>query len=72
MILLGGAVDRVPETITHQLADGGRMLAVITHDGGVGKATLFVKTGEIVGARELFDAAVPPLPGFQRERSFAF
>ena len=47
-------------------------LAVIEREGPVGKAAIYLRTGETAGRREVFDATPPVLPGFARERRFAF
>ena len=70
-ILLEGAVERVPEALLGQLRDGGRLAAVIRKDSAA-KAALFTRSGENISARRLFDAAVPPLPGFEMPESFVF
>jgi protein-L-isoaspartate(D-aspartate) O-methyltransferase len=72
VILLDGAVAEVPQAIVAQLAEGGRMLAVIDPGGGLGAATLFVRVGGVIGHRTIFDAAVEPLPGFAARPRFAF
>jgi protein-L-isoaspartate(D-aspartate) O-methyltransferase len=72
VILLNGAVEEVPYTLREQLADGGRLVAVIRDSGGVGRATLMRRTGDVVSGRVLFDAAVPLLPGFARPPAFVF
>ncbi len=63
VIYLDGAVEQVPSALTSQLAEGGRMVGVLL-DRGVGRATLWIKTGAAVSRRVLFDANVAPLPGF--------
>jgi protein-L-isoaspartate(D-aspartate) O-methyltransferase len=71
-IFLNGAVPALPETLLGQLADGGRLCAVI-HDGaGTGRAVRAVRHGATVAERVLFDANVPPLPGFDRQPGFVF
>jgi len=76
VILIGGAVAEVPGAIIDQLAEGGRLLAVVGGDndvgGGMGKATLWRRIGGLVSGREIFDAAVPPLPGFEKAAGFVF
>lgn len=72
VILFEGAVEQIPDTITEQLADGGRMAAVTVDEGGVGRATLYLRTAGAVSGRTLFDAATPMLPGFAREHGFVF
>jgi protein-L-isoaspartate(D-aspartate) O-methyltransferase len=70
-ILVGGAVEEIPAALTAQLRDGGRLGAVIRKDTAA-RAMLFVKTGGHISARRLFDAAIPPLPGFDAPKSFVF
>lgn len=72
VILLAGAVAEVPNTICRQLADGGRLVGVVTSRPGVGKGTLIVRVGDTFGRRVLFDAVTPVLPGFQPKPKFVF
>lgn len=71
VIFFGGAVSRVPSVITDQLADGGRLVAVIAGDG-LGKGTLLTRHGDAVSRREMFDAGTPFLPGFAPVPTFTF
>lgn len=71
VIVLEGRVPQVPEIILEQLAEGGRLVAV-EGEGGPGKAMLFTRTRGLLGKREVFDANIPPLPGFDREEGFVF
>jgi protein-L-isoaspartate(D-aspartate) O-methyltransferase len=70
-IFVNGSVEIVPETLLVQLKEGGRLVAVV-RSGPLGRATLHVKTGGAVSTRQLFDAAVPLLPGFEAPRGFVF
>jgi protein-L-isoaspartate(D-aspartate) O-methyltransferase len=72
VILLGGAVAEVPAALLDQLADGGRLVAVVVDEQGLGRATLMRRDGAVVSGRVLFDAASPLLPGFERRPSFVF
>ncbi len=72
VILLQGAVSEVPAALKAQLAEGGRLAAVLVDEAGIGRATLIERRGEVYSARMLFDAATPTLPGFQREVGFVF
>ncbi len=71
-ILFDGAVQRIPEEICGQLAEGGRLAAVVDGGAGLGKATLVVRRGGVLSRRVLFDAATPRLPGFSVEPGFVF
>jgi protein-L-isoaspartate(D-aspartate) O-methyltransferase len=70
-ILVGGALERVPAELTAQLAEGGRLAAVLV-EGGVGRASLFVRAGGVVSHRALFEAGTPRLPGFAAPTRFVF
>lgn len=71
VIFVGGAVDAVPDKLLQQLKDGGRLVAVEGH-GNAGVARLFLKTTGAVSKRRAFNAAIKPLPGFEREHAFEF
>lgn len=73
-IFISGAVDDVPSSISGQLAPGGRLAVVIGGNelGILGRAHLFVRSGDTVSSRPLFDAGTRALPGFIREESFVF
>jgi protein-L-isoaspartate(D-aspartate) O-methyltransferase len=71
VIVIEGLADEVPPMLLGQLADGGRLVAVV-RDRGVGRAMLFTRNGEIVSTRVLFDASVSKLPGLQCQPGFVF
>lgn len=70
-ILIDGAVERLPEAIVAQLADGGRLGAALI-DRGVPRLIVGRKAGGAFGYLSVGDAGVPPLPGFSRAKEFAF
>ncbi|MDP6346028.1 MAG: protein-L-isoaspartate O-methyltransferase [Alphaproteobacteria bacterium] len=71
VIIINGAVASLPAALPAQLADGGRLL-VVERQGVTGCAVLYLKTGETVSRRELFDAQLPMLPGFEAAEAFVF
>ncbi|NKB45100.1 MAG: protein-L-isoaspartate O-methyltransferase [Alphaproteobacteria bacterium] len=71
VIVFDGAVSEIPEGIQQQLADGGRLVAVV-QTGPVGRATLIQRTGDAFGRRTEFDASVPLLPEFSAKPAFVF
>jgi protein-L-isoaspartate(D-aspartate) O-methyltransferase len=71
VILLEGAVESLPDALFAQLREGGRLIAVEGH-GNAGVARLYLKSGGIVTGRRAFNAAVKPLPGFERIAAFVF
>ena len=70
-LLLEGSVEVVPQALTDSLKDGGRLAAVVG-SGRSAKATLYLRSGKVVSARSVFDAAIPPLPGFAAPKEFVF
>jgi len=72
VIFFAGAVGEIPPEIAGQLAEAGRIAAVVKPDDGPGRATLVTRTGGILAARVMFDAATPLLPGFAKKPAFVF
>ena len=71
VIVLEGAVEFVPQPLFDQLAEGGRLVAVVG-SGGAATGTLYTKTAGDIGRRPAFNANARPLPGFERPKSFVF
>lgn len=71
VILVDGAVQALPEALTAQLAEGGRLATIIAEPGRVPQAVLLRRIGGMLDRGVLFDAAAPPLPGFLRETAFS-
>ena len=72
VILFGGGIVEIPPKIAPQLADGGRLLAVVKPANTIGRATLVTRTGRVLARRVIFDAATPMLPGFASKPAFEF
>jgi protein-L-isoaspartate(D-aspartate) O-methyltransferase len=72
VILFAGAVAEVPAEISAQLAEDGRLLAVVKSEGTIGRATVTIRTGGLLAQRVIFDAAIPLLPGFSPRAAFVF
>jgi len=70
-IFIEGAVEAVPDQLLAQLAEGGRLVAVL-NQGGQGRAHIFVREKGRVGSRADFDATVPVLGGFRKVVGFVF
>jgi protein-L-isoaspartate(D-aspartate) O-methyltransferase len=70
-ILVNGAVDVKPEALLQQLTPSGRLVCVHGR-GRSATATLYVRAGQAVGSRNLFDAAAPVLSDFEAEPGFVF
>jgi protein-L-isoaspartate(D-aspartate) O-methyltransferase len=70
-ILVNGAVAREPATLFGQLAEGGRLVAIL-RSGWLGRAALFTKSSGVVSGRPIFDAGADYLPGFEPTPQFVF
>jgi protein-L-isoaspartate(D-aspartate) O-methyltransferase len=71
VIVVGGAVDEIPQALFDQLKERGRLVAV-EGLGNAGVARLYLKDNGLVTGRRAFNAAVKPLPGFERIKAFEF
>jgi protein-L-isoaspartate(D-aspartate) O-methyltransferase len=70
VILVQGAVETVPDALTAQLKDNGRIVAIFM-DGALGSVRVGHFIDGAISWRFAFNATAPMLPGFQRERTFA-
>ena len=70
-ILIEGAIDALPQALSDQLVEGGRLVAAI-RDGAVSRLALAVKTAGTVALRPFADMDVAPLPGFAAPAGFRF
>lgn len=70
VILLQGSVDAVPPALLAQLAEGGRLIAIV-NEGPVGRARVWRRRGDAFDVREAFDASAPLLPGFAAAPAFS-
>jgi protein-L-isoaspartate(D-aspartate) O-methyltransferase len=68
---MGGAVEDIPMTVIRQLKEGGRLVCVKTVNG-VGRGHIVTMRDGIPAGRDLFDANVAKLPGFEEPKGFEF
>jgi protein-L-isoaspartate(D-aspartate) O-methyltransferase len=72
VIFLSGSVPEVPQGLLHQLAIGGRLLAVVGEDP-VMRASVITRTGEQQWqTSEPWDTLAPRLQGFPEHNRFSF
>ena len=69
VILVEGGAEQVPDALAAQLAEGGRLIALV-QDGRTGRARLGRKVDGRMAWRDAFDATAPVLPGFEAPRAF--
>ena len=72
VIVISGSVAEVPELITAQLMDGGRLVTVFNKGDSLGKGVLITKIGRTISSKDTFEAWTPTLPGFEKRPTFAF
>ncbi len=74
VIFVAGMVETVPQKWLDQLADGGRLGVVVRAGTGkrLGQARIYVRTGETVSYREVFECCPPVLSGFEQAAAFTF
>jgi protein-L-isoaspartate(D-aspartate) O-methyltransferase len=71
VILVIGRVPAVPDALTAQLAEGGRLVAVVG-DGHIGQGTVVRRVHGHLGRVAAFDAAIPALRGPRPKVDFRF
>lgn len=73
LVFFDGAIGEVPGAYLSQIAEGGRLVAVVSRGTShMGRGTLFTCHGGRMSARDQFDAGTPFLPGFARQPAFTF
>lgn len=70
VIVIEGGVEQVPDTVTAQLAPGGRIAAIFMA-GALGTVKVGTKEAGRVTWRFAFNATAPVLPAFMAKRGFA-
>jgi protein-L-isoaspartate(D-aspartate) O-methyltransferase len=70
VIIVQGAIQEFPETLSAQLKDGGRVACVFMQ-GALGVARVGRKSDNHIVWRDVFHASAPVLPGFGRAPVFA-
>ncbi len=69
VIAIQGAVEHLPDGITDQLKDGGR-IACLFMEGALGVVRIGYKIDGDVSWRFAFNAGAPVLPGFEKHAAF--
>jgi len=77
VIFINGSIEFLPKILLDQLAEGGRLVAVMRDYGSTpfahtGQGRLYRKTKGKMSWTSLFDANIPPAPGFTLVRGFEF
>ena len=69
VILLQGAVEHIPDQLTSQLNDGGRIAAIFS-EGSLGSMRVGYMIDGVISWRFAFNAGAPVIPGFEARRAF--
>ncbi len=68
VILIEGRIGELPQSLTAQAAEDGRIVAVVG-EFEMGKAQLWTVRGGTAAGRAAFDASIAALPGFDRSKA---
>jgi protein-L-isoaspartate(D-aspartate) O-methyltransferase len=71
VIFVNGAVEEVPSALLDQLAEGGKLVAVIGY-GNAAQAKILIKEHGAISESSRFNLSVKPLPGFAKAKEFVF
>ena len=69
-IVVEGGIETLPDALADQVKEGGRIAAVFM-EGALGEVRLGYKSMGRISWRPIFNATLPVLPGFAREKDFA-
>ena len=72
LVFIEGAISDVPSVILDQLAESGRLVAVVSSGQSLGEATIIRRVGKVYGSRVIFNASASSLPGFEVAAEFTF
>lgn len=70
VMIVQGGIEEFPQALVGQLREGGRVGAIFM-EGALGVARLGIRHGDHIAWRDIFNAAAPVLPGFEKEQAFS-
>ncbi|MCF3947643.1 protein-L-isoaspartate O-methyltransferase [Acidiphilium sp. AL] len=71
LIVIEGGVEFLPDTLTTQLAPGGRLIAIL-YERGIGRIVRAEPSGDGFAHRAVADCHASPLTAFRRKPEFVF
>lgn len=71
VIIVDGAIEEVPAALLDQLAEGGRLVAVVGY-GNSGEAKILLRERGVISESSRFNLSIKPLPGFVKAKEFVF
>ncbi|WP_206201965.1 protein-L-isoaspartate O-methyltransferase [Terasakiella sp. SH-1] len=72
VIFFNGSVSEIPDSIKQQLADGGRLICMVAGDSILSTVSVYTRRDEFFSKRDVLEAGVARLPGFEVEKGFSF
>ena len=72
VVLIEGEVPEIPAALATQLAEGGRLVAVLGDGRRNGRAVLGQRIGGSFSTSAMFDCATAAIPAFARAPGFVF
>lgn len=72
LILIDGAIELVPDELIAQLAEGGRLFAILSGSDGVSRAAKGRKQADVLRLEPFAEAAGALLPTFRKAPAFQF
>ncbi len=64
IIFINGAVKKVPQNIFNQLADGGKLVTILSKTPNSGNIVVYNKINDEVTCEEIFDISLPVIEDF--------
>lgn len=65
VMIVNGRAGQIPDSLLSQLADGGRLVAVVG-DTDTAQTLVFTRTGDLTASQYVCDASIAMLPGFEK------
>ena len=72
VIIIDAAVEEVPQALIEQLAENGRIGAVVGKGKDLKQATVYVKVGKTLFEESLFETKGTVLDNFKQKETFVF
>ncbi len=72
VIFVNGGVEEIPQSLTDQLREGGRLVSIRMTTPACGRCEVLTLSGGILSPWRAFDATAPVLDGFAKAPAFEF
>lgn len=64
VIFINGMVNKIPPLLFSQLADGGKLIAVVRQANGLGDAVVYTREGDVMAEQHVFETNARPAQQF--------